>query len=359
MKRILLLIESIGSGGAERQLTGLAAMLKKNGYQVEVCYYINKEFYLPFLQENGVESCYLSEAANPRKRFFVLRKHIKTIHPDTIISYSTSPNMITCLLKMLGMKYNLIVSERSTTQEITIGVRLRFFLFRQANYIVPNSFSQGTIIERHFPYLIKKVRVIANFVNTNKFVPQETRMIPTNIIKILCVGRIGPEKNIVRFIDAVKKTQNDGCAVKVDWFGQDYQNAYSMECHTSVLKNQLEEDFVFHSPSLNIQEEYKKADVFCLPSLYEGYPNVLCEAMSCGLPVLCSNVCDNPKIVTQDENGFLFDPKDIESITNAIKQFSRLSKEERAIMGQRNRKKMVENNSEETFLEAYTKLIEQ
>ena len=88
MKRILCLIENLGSGGAERQLTGLAVMLKQQGYEVEVWYYVKNEFYLPYLQDNGVEGRYLHKASNPQKRFFVLRKEIKAYNPDTIISYS-------------------------------------------------------------------------------------------------------------------------------------------------------------------------------------------------------------------------------------------------------------------------------
>ena len=54
-KHILCLLESLGSGGAERQLTGLAVMLKQQGYEVEVWYYVKNEFYLPYLQENRLD----------------------------------------------------------------------------------------------------------------------------------------------------------------------------------------------------------------------------------------------------------------------------------------------------------------
>ena len=52
-------------------------------------------------------------------------------------------------------------------------------------------------------------------------------------------------------------------------------------------------------------------DAFCLPSFKEGYPNVIVEAMSCELPVLCSKICENPVIVEDNINGFLFDPHNI------------------------------------------------
>ena len=177
MSRVLCLIESIGSGGAERQLTGLAVMLKQHGYQIEVCYYVNRKFYLPYLQENEVESCYLAEAENSNKRLFALRKHIKAFKPDMIISYSTSPSIITCLLKLMGAKFNLIVSERNTTQQIGKMEKLRFFLYRWANHIVPNSQSQASFIDKQFPNLSGKVKVITNFVDTEKFLPATLHLV--------------------------------------------------------------------------------------------------------------------------------------------------------------------------------------
>ena len=126
MSRILCLIENIGPSGAERQITNLAVLLRKQGHEVEVAYYVKKEFYLPFLLENGVKGCYLPEAASSRKRFFVLKKHIKDTHPDTVISYSASPSMITCVLKLLGAKFNLIVSERNTTQRLNTREKTKF-----------------------------------------------------------------------------------------------------------------------------------------------------------------------------------------------------------------------------------------
>lgn len=357
MKRILCFIESIGSGGAERQLTGLAVMLKQQGYQIEVCYYIKKEFYLLYLQENGVDSCFLEEASNPKKRFFALRKHIKVFNPDTVISYSTSPSMITCLLKLLGFKFNLIVSERNTTQQIDKRERFKFFMYKWADCIVPNSHSQRTFIEQHFSGLAKKTTVITNFVDTQKFAPL---MVSTSIheeVRMVCVGRLMPQKNIPTFIDAIRKVVDKGVMIKVDWFGQDFENGYAERCHEKVKENDLETVFRFHKPSPTIQEEYHQADVFCLPSLYEGFPNVLCEAMSCGLPVLCSRVCDNPTIVQEGENGFLFDPKDIDDMAEIMIRFIKLDKNTKINLGRKSREIALAMFSSDVFIKKYLKLI--
>ena len=101
-----------------------------------------------------------------------------------------------------------------------------------------------------------------------------------------------------------------------------------------------------------------EADIFCLPSLYEGYPNVICEAMACGLPVVCSNVCDNPLIVENGVGGFLFNPISEENIANALELMINLSKKDKLNMSRHNRRCVVERNSSVVFLNKYLTLIE-
>ena len=113
-----------------------------------------------------------------------------------------------------------------------------------------------------------------------------------------------------------------------------------------------------HDPNQKIEEEYRKADIFCLPSLFEGYPNVVAEAMSCELPILCSNVYENPYIVEEGINGFLFDPKKPEAIADAINKMANLTHEERLEMGKRNRQLCLKRNTEEAFLKSYVELID-
>jgi glycosyltransferase involved in cell wall biosynthesis len=124
------------------------------------------------------------------------------------------------------------------------------------------------------------------------------------------------------------------------------------------IKELCIEDYVtVHAPSSQIVKEYHNADALCLPSIYEGYPNVLCEAMSCGLPVICSNVVELPRIVKDAENGYLFDPYNPESIADAIARLLNTSEIELADMSKTNRAKILRNNTEDAFVEKYIELI--
>jgi teichuronic acid biosynthesis glycosyltransferase TuaC len=74
----------------------------------------------------------------------------------------------------------------------------------------------------------------------------------------------------------------------------------------------------------NINEDllvqyYNTADIFCLPSSNEGLPNVIVESLLCGTPVVASSVGGIPEIIKDGVNGFLIDPKNPESIVQALK----------------------------------------
>ncbi len=356
-KRILCLIENIGPSGAERQITNLAVLLKKNGYETEVTYYVKKEFYLPFLQVNGVGHCFLKNASNPIKRFFALKKHIREYRPDTVISYSASPSMISCLLKLLGAKFNLIVSERNTTQKIDRRVKLRFLLYKWTNHIVPNSQSQGAFIDKNYPNLLKKVKVITNYVDTDLFVPSNEDVCEHEELKMICVGRLAPQKNISRFIEAIDLLKTKGLRFCVDWYGQDFKNDYSEKCYTLVKEKGLEKVLFFHPQTSEVIQKYQESDVLCLPSLYEGFPNVLCEAMCCGLPVVCSRVSDVPQIMEDGVNGYIFDPLDVEDMAEKLEKMITLSEDERRDMAIRSREIAVGKFSSDVFIHKYLELI--
>jgi glycosyltransferase involved in cell wall biosynthesis len=76
--------------------------------------------------------------------------------------------------------------------------------------------------------------------------------------------------------------------------------------------------FVGEVPHEEVQTFMQQADVFVLPSLSEGFPNVILEAMACGLPIIASRVGGIPDIITNDINGYLVEVKDTNDMANKI-----------------------------------------
>ena len=92
MKRILLITENLSSGGAERQLCGLAAMLKGAGYECRVVTYVERQFYEPYLRQNGVEYEFKPEFWNKKTRVLRVARYVRDYHPDIVISFLPAVN---------------------------------------------------------------------------------------------------------------------------------------------------------------------------------------------------------------------------------------------------------------------------
>ncbi len=356
VRKILLFTESLGSGGAERQLSGLAVMLRERGYDVRLIYFADNHFYAPFLERHGVGYEYIPSMKGKRMRPFRLAGYIRRWKADVVISYLPFCNKTACIARLFS-RARLIVSERNTTQKLSFKDKAFFTLYRLADHIVPNSYSQAEFIRKNFPALAPKLTVITNFVDTDCFRPPEAAL-QQSPLKILTVARVAEQKNCLRYLEAVKSLKGmTDVPFVVEWFGSPSSDEYESSVKRRIGELGLEDVVTFRPASANIQDEYRKADIFCLPSLYEGYPNTLCEAMSCGLPVACGRVCDNPRIVTGGENGFMFNPADAEDIAAGLKALVNMSAGERMEIGMRNRRRAVELFSAEKFIFAYENLI--
>ena len=353
-KRILCLIDSLASGGAQRQMVGLASLLQEKGYELKVVTYYDIPFYNSFLEEKGVNYESLQCGKGLFSRLSAINRAIKEFMPDVVISYLDTPNIIACILKSKNRNWKLIVSERNTTQQLSLRERIKFFLYRFANLIVPNSYSQGEFISKKYPGLKKKCHVITNFVDTIAFSPSE-EIKPSKTLRIVGVGRVSKQKNIPVLIKAVKDLIDRGYDIRVDWYGKRF-GSYD-ECSALIELYNLKM-FKFHEPFNPITEKYREADLFVLPSIYEGFPNVLCEAMACGLPSVVSNVCDNGRIVEDGVNGYLFPPNSQEKLVEAIISFINLTHVQRLSMRRKSREYALKAFSSESFLTKYVDLIE-
>ena len=79
--------------------------------------------------------------------------------------------------------------------------------------------------------------------------------------------------------------------------------------------------------------------------------------MSCGLLVICSNVCDNPYIVENGDNGYLFNPYDSTDMADAIERLLAMSNEEYSAMSIKNRERSISLFSKNTFVGKYIELL--
>lgn len=355
--KILLFTDSLGAGGAQRQLVGLACMLKDRGYDVKVATYYEIDFYKQQLDKAGVPNELIPGARNIKKRIIAVRSYFMKEDPDWVIAYLETPSLVACIAKVMGCKFRLIVSERNTTQRIGKNERIRFFLYHWAEAIVPNSHSQEKWLTDHYHWMKRKITTITNFVDLNKFAYTDHTRNETPVIMV--AASIWASKNTPGLIDAAKILRDKGLKFKIRWYGKsekwlDYFN----QCQDKIRSYGLQEVVELLPKTKEIQKKYQEADYFCLPSFYEGTPNVICEAMASGLPIICSNVCDNPIYVHDGENGYLFDPHNPYSISSAIERALLLDNDEYDTFSSNSRSLAVQLLDSDLFVKKYINLID-
>jgi len=174
---------------------------------------------------------------------------------------------------------------------------------------------------------------------------------------IISVGRLQPEKGATHLIKALKILKEKIPEIKLIQVGAGSEEE---RIHNLVHEHSLVDNF---EPHKNLTDEqlfgcYSLADVFVTPTLYEGLPQVVLEAMATGLPIVATNTGENPQVVEEGVNGYLIPPKDPKAIAEAVMKM----RDEGRIqeMGEKSREKIKEydwNNIAEKALRGYEKLL--
>ena len=365
--RVLCLIDSLGSGGAQRQLAYLAVLLKRAGHEVRVLKYHPYDFFEAFLVSNGIRVDKLLGLA-PLARICAVRRCIREADPGAVIAFLPTPSLLAELAGLPRRRFKLIVSERSLDINGPSFVAYRRFLLHAfADFVVANSFSQADFIRRTAPWLARKTRTILNCVDLDQFRPPEPHLRCKSPKKrFLVLASLTKWKNpvgLVRAFGFVKHRRPD-ISWGLDWYGNKLiencvpaHNSAVGETDAAITACGLESSFRLHDPTPAAADLYRAADAFILPSLFEGCPNVICEAFASGLPVLASRVGDIPRLVEDGVNGFLFNPHSAEDISSAIERFYDLPADKRAEMGRTNRRKAETLFSFDRFLNEYQQLL--
>jgi len=159
--------------------------------------------------------------------------------------------------------------------------------------------------------------------------------------EILCVGRLTPAKGQHLLIDAVERLQRQGRAVKLRLVGSGPDET-SLRVHTARIDFP---DSVVFEGAVNqdrIRVLYATADIFCIPSLAEGLPVVLMEAMAMEIPCVSTHITGIPELIRNGIDGLLVAPSDVDALVEAL---AKLMDDEplRLRLAQTGRKRVLEN----------------
>jgi len=282
---------------------------------------------------------------------------------DIALSFLPAANIYCALVRILGSRTSHISCEMSTTNEIE--TKTRRFLANLANlcsnHVVCNSLTQADYV-KDLPGMTNKVSTIWNGYNIYPSAKQPRK--DSSLLSLIVVGRIAYPKNGVRLLRALKLfNERNGYVPRLSWAGRDDSGQKD-----KLMKEQMI-DFLSSNPDINEQFQflgevsdintlYQNSDGLILVSLYEGLPNVICEAMLNKCPIIASHISDNSKLLGESEDqGFLCDPLSPESICLAIERRASISADALNIMTEKARRFAEDNFSLSVMIDKYEQVI--
>lgn len=334
--RILCIIDHFGGGGAQRQMSYLASGLRDNGHDVEVfIYYPEQSFFKDPLVVRGIPIHEVKRSqGSPFTVFARLVGLLRNSRYDAIISFLDIPNLYAEAARVFSPSTKLIICERSSyiRERSRILALLKRVLHSLATCVVANSFTQGEWLKSHW-WLKHKTRVVRNGTGLSEIANYNLAKGPRDL-RLLAVGRIGAEKNALAVIEALHLFERRyGWCPSLVWAGR-RDTSVEGAAYWRAIEERLNE-----IPSLKAKWCWigESKEVFSLLSRshalvhaasYEGLPNVICEALAAGRPVIASAVCDHQLLVQEGKTGFLFEPESPDSLSQAIFKMASLASEE-------------------------------
>ena len=233
--------------------------------------------------------------------------------------------LIRFYLASLGIKKRIICSERNS---------LSFYKHIKANRFSLNFFLLTFVdqVTVQFKSYIKQypIWIRPKIIEINNPVSPQNECAKINLpdtkkrFNILCVGRLCEQKNQKLLIEAFAHISNQFSDWDLYILGEGplYKSLLDL-----IKKLKLESRIFLRKPVKNIRKYYLKSHIFSMPSLWEGFPNALAEAMSFGIPAIGLKSCDGVNnLISHNKTGFLCNTEDFENALKIMIQSTQLRK---------------------------------
>lgn len=339
MKRILHIIPTLGGGGAERQLVNLVSNTSAEKFDHYVCAFEQSDFFAPAIRQAGFEVKDLGVSG--KHPWFAATRKISSIvrdyKPDLLCTWLYDAGIVGRMVHLRHSEIPLICTLHLTQYEPeTIrggnwsptkveGLRLIDWLtnkltnqyFAACSEEVKNSYCRTLGID---PSDITTIYngIDSEYLKSEAGTPQKIRRelgISDDDFVYLSVGRLAPQKNYPHLLRVFKQVAESIPQARLAIVGE----------------GDIAEDLKNLANSLNITDKVyllgrrtdiggcmEMADVFVMPSLFEGMPLALLEAMFKRLPCIVSRIKVLEEAITDNESGLLIDPNDTNDLRDAM-----------------------------------------
>jgi glycosyltransferase involved in cell wall biosynthesis len=314
------------AGGLERNIVLLANYLEQRGHEVHMVTFDQEEaesFY-PLATEvqwhkTGRRKPHTSigflERINLIQR---IRRVIAKERTETFVICFHHGLLVRFLLASLFLKTRLIVSERSALSIYKHIEGRKWNLNFLLMFLTRAITVQFPRYVKAYPKLMqKRIVTIPNPVFPVKVQSSPAKANDAGRFRILTVGRLGHQKNLIPLVKAFSQIAEKYPEWDLVVLGEGEQR---QKLETTISEKSLQNRIMLPGTTNDIEKFYLQTHIFCMPSLWEGFPNALAEAMSHGLPAVgyqnCAGVSD---LIEHGKNGLLASGgDDINDLANVL-----------------------------------------
>ena len=357
MIEIAFLIRSLDYGGAERYLLTLARALDKGRFSVTILYFYPGGALEDEFKASGARMISLDK----KGRWDLLRfgwrlvGHLRALRPRVLHGFLVEPNLLTVFLKPLFPAARIVFGVHASRVYFEnydwftrLNLRLHCRVSRFADLTIFNSDAgRAYHVAEGFP--ASKSLVIYNGIDTERFRPdgdagrrlRAELGVAEDDILIGNVGRLDPMKDHPSFLRAAQLLCRKRAGVRFLCVGGGPSD-YLCELRRLAAELGISEKVIWAGARADMPALYNALDLLASSSYSEGFPNVIGEAMACGVPCVVTDVGDSALIV--GETGTVVSPRDPEALCAGMVSCLGRDLEE---TGARARARIIENFSVE------------
>jgi glycosyltransferase involved in cell wall biosynthesis len=320
-KKILIVIASIGGGGAERVAVQLANYFAENNLVVQVCYWnVNANEY-------AIVDSVIINYVSSRFRAFAVAKTIREFKPNVLLSFTDVSNVVSYFAKLIARSnvahlptIHSDLQVRDSHLQSNIKNKLLRVLHQHAcnkskKIVVVSEGARKSLVEYYNIADDKCVCIYNPVLNDVKFKGSKVR-IQNTTLKIVAAGRLTQAKNYPLLIQVAELLKNKQINFTVDIFGE---GELKNELRQMIDHKRLSKYVQLRGFAPNLSQNIENYDLFLMTSSWEGFGNVLVEALENGLKVISTDCPSGPReVLDNGVFGTLVPVNDADAIVDVI-----------------------------------------
>lgn len=320
--KLCLVISSLCAGGAERVMTALANDWALSGHKVRLVtldssssdfYVLNDHVERIALGLVSTRTGFVNAISQNSRRIYAVRKAIREFNPDVVLSFMDSTNILTAIA-CLGLGIPIVVSERTNPFKSNPG-----FLRKIIRPVVYRHFASRLVVQtrglmanclKQWPRI--SIASISNPVWLSGWTVRNANK------RILSIGRLDETKGHEVLISAFSSVAEYFPDWRLEIAGDGPLSAY---LQSTIDRPGVSDRITLLGRVKDVQKLYAKSEIFCLASRFEGFPNVLLEALASGCACISTDCESGPREILENGRlGILTPVDDIDAMANALRR---------------------------------------